>query len=316
MSSEARRRFACFGGSVTVHVRGSDTKSAGRRIEAAHRSLLDAHRCLTRFDTDSELCRLNRDPRAEVPASPLLRMLARAVAEAGKLSGGLVDATVIGSLERAGYRDSMAPSDRNDCWEVPDRFAPPRPARPDPTARWSLVTIDETAETILRPPGLRIDSGGIAKGMLADLVGEMLADQPAFAVDCCGDMRIGGSSGRPRRIRIGDPFGGKSLGELALVAGGVATSGIGRRAWIGEDGSPAHHLIDPATGRPAHTGIVQATALAPSALLAEVYAKAALLSGPGEARKWLPHGGALVFEDGGREILASPGHLAADGVAA
>jgi thiamine biosynthesis lipoprotein len=84
----------------------------------------------------------------------------------------------------------------------------------------------------------------------------------------------------------------------------VATSGIGRRSWVDADGNPAHHLIDPATGEPAYTGIVQATALAPSAFLAEVYAKAALLSGPDGARGWLPFGGALAYEDGGSELIA------------
>jgi FAD:protein FMN transferase len=65
-------------------------------------------------------------------------------------------------------------------------------------------------------------------------------------------------------------------------------------------------VLDPATGRPAFTGVVQATALAPSALLAEVYAKAALLSGPRRAHGWLPHGGLLVLDDGTVEIAEPP----------
>jgi hypothetical protein len=45
------------------------------------------------------------------------------------------------------------------------------------------------------------------------------------------------------------------------------------------------------------------TALAPSALLAEVYAKAALLSGPGGAADWLPHGGVVVRDDGEVDLV-------------
>jgi FAD:protein FMN transferase len=303
VSGEARSRFACFGGTVAIHVRGADRRAAEQRIEAARDLLLEAHLRLTRFEPGSELCRLNRDPRTEVPASSLLRMLARAVGEAGELSGGLVDATVIDSLERAGYRESMATDDSDRAWETPARFSQPRPARPDPEARWRRVRADERAGTIARPPGLQIDSGGIAKVLLADLVGELLADQPAYAVDCCGDMRIGGRADRPRVVRIGDPFGRGPIGELAVADGGVATSGVGRRSWIAADGSPAHHLIDPGSGQPAQTGVVQATALAPSALLAEVYAKAALLSGRDGGAGRLPHGGALVFEDGDSAIV-------------
>jgi thiamine biosynthesis lipoprotein len=303
MSGEASRRFACFGGKASVHVRGNDREAAEEGVENARQRLLEAHRRLTRFDPDSELCRLNRDPRATVPASPLLRLLARAVLEAGELSGGLVDATVIDSLEQAGYRESMAGAGSDGRWETPERFAPPKAAGPDPGARWRLVRADEGAGTVVRPPGLRIDSGGIAKGLLADAVGATFDNEPAYAVDCCGDVRVGGTAARPRRVRIADPFGGETVGELAIADGGVATSGIGRRSWTGPDGRPAHHLIDPASGEPARTGIVQATALAPSAFLAEVYAKAALLSGPGTAERWLPHGGALVFEDGSSKVL-------------
>lgn len=68
-------------------------------------------------------------------------------------------------------------------------------------------------------------------------------------------------------------------------------------------GAPAHHLLDPASGRPAFTGVVQATALAPSALLAELYAKAALLSGPRRGARWLSGGGLIMLEDGSYELI-------------
>jgi thiamine biosynthesis lipoprotein len=86
----------------------------------------------------------------------------------------------------------------------------------------------------------------------------------------------------------------------------VATSGIGRRSWLDESGGPAHHLLDPATGRPAYTGIVQATALAPSALEAEALAKAAVLAGPARAPRWLRHGGAIVLDDGSHRVFQPP----------
>jgi FAD:protein FMN transferase len=96
------------------------------------------------------------------------------------------------------------------------------------------------------------------------------------------------------------------LHTFERAAGGVATSGIGRRSWIGSDGRPAHHLLDPASGRPAFTGIVQATALAPTALEAEIRAKAAVLSGPDGAPGWLPDGGVIVLDSGEHVVMTSP----------
>jgi len=90
-------------------------------------------------------------------------------------------------------------------------------------------------------------------------------------------------------------------------SGGVATSGIGARIWRGEDGRYAHHVLDPATGRPAWTGLVAVTAVAGSALEAEVLAKTALLSGPLAARPLLRRrGGVLQHDDGRVEIVPAP----------
>jgi FAD:protein FMN transferase len=58
---------------------------------------------------------------------------------------------------------------------------------------------------------------------------------------------------------------------------------------------------------------VQATAVAPTALEAEVRAKAALLSGPAGAAAWLPDGGVLVLDDGRHAVLPSPDRLDAWG---
>lgn len=77
----------------------------------------------------------------------------------------------------------------------------------------------------------------------------------------------------------------KSASEPERTA--VATSGTGSRLWSTADGGNAHHLLDPATGESAWTGLVSATALAPTAVEAETLAKAALLSGPGGARQHL-----------------------------
>src|SRR5204863_8528211 len=103
------------------------------------------------------------------------------------------------------------------------------------------------------------------------------------------------------------------LHELWIARGAVATSGIGRRSWRSSAGC-AHHLLDPSTGQPAYTGIVQVTALAPTAVEAEIRAKTALLSGPDCANGWLPHGGVVVLDDG--SVQAATGAEAPGGVIA
>jgi thiamine biosynthesis lipoprotein len=69
--------------------------------------------------------------------------------------------------------------------------------------------------------------------------------------------------------------------------------------WQRPGGGHSHHLLDPATGEPAWTGLTAATALASTALEAEALAKAALLSGPEGARRILAAAGGVVIHDSG-----------------
>jgi thiamine biosynthesis lipoprotein len=305
MSTEAHRRFECFGGTATIHVRAASTASAEKAANAVWMRLLDADRRLSRFSDESELTRLNDDPRWEVPATPLMRALADAVRSAGSRSGGLVDATLLDDIERAGYRYSLDGEPSISLSEALASRAERAPGAPHPDRLWRSIGVGEADGTVIRPPGVKIDSGGIAKGLVADLAAEELRGHRTYAVDCCGDIRVGGGAGLERRVRVDDPFGGGPVHELKLRDGAVATSGIGRRCWVAPGGGGAHHILDPVSGEPAFTGIVQATALAPTALLAEVYAKAALLAGPKRADEWLPHGGILVRDGGEVDVIAA-----------
>jgi FAD:protein FMN transferase len=307
-TGEAIERFRCFGCDCGVLVIG-DTPRAGARAgaQAARDRLLELHGRFSRFLADSELSRLNRDVRARVPVSPTMARLAEAVRDAGAATGGLVDATLLGELEQAGYASELGAA---LPLPLALALAPPRhAASPSRKAGWALLDVDREQSWIARPPGLSIDSGGLGKGLFADLLAEQLAAHESFAVDCGGDLAIGGSVARERRLDVQSPFDGTIIHSFHVSATGVATSGIGRRSWLGSDGRPAHHLLDPGSGRPAFTGVVQATALAPSALLAEVHAKAAVLSGPERAPAWLRWGGVLVFDDGSHAVRQPPGEV-------
>jgi thiamine biosynthesis lipoprotein len=298
MSREAVERFACFGGTCEVRVSGAGAPAAASR---ARRRLLAWHERFTRFTPDSELSRLNADPRAEVPATPEMLALAAAVAGTGASTGGLVDGTLAAEIAAAGYTSGGAPLPL----ALALRLAPARrPAGASPHARWRHVLADADRHVVRRPPGVALDSGGLAKGLFADLLADELAAHPGFVVDCAGDVRLGGE--QPRPVRVASPFGDAVVHTFPVAAGAAATSGISRRSWLDASGRPAHHLLDPATGAPAFTGVVQATALAPTALEAEARAKAALLSGPAAAAGWLPHGGVVVLDDGSHHVVSPP----------
>jgi len=259
---------------------------------------------LSRFRPDSELSLLNTDPRPAVPASALLRRAVAAGLWAAERSGGLVDPTLLGELEVAGYVESFDPADRADV-DAALASAPPR--RPAAPAMWRVadrIRLDDEGR-VVRAAGVRFDPGGIAKGMAADLAAASLPADVRYAISCGGDLAVGGE--RPWDVAVRSARGDDQVHRLRVRSGGVATSGIGARIWRGEDGRYAHHVIDPASGRPAWTGLVAVTAVAGNALEAEMLAKSALLSGPLGARRLLRlRGGVLQHDDGRVEIVPAP----------
>ena len=152
--SEHARTVEVFGGRVALLGAGREAPLALAVAEALLRRM---HAALTRFDPRSELCRLNDDSRPTVPASALVRRLAAAVPYAGALSGGLVDATV---------EPTFAPERT-----APDGRSAPGDAR---SAADDGRRCPSTREAVSRPPGVALDSGGLGKGLAADLVADRL----------------------------------------------------------------------------------------------------------------------------------------------
>ena len=146
---------------------------------------------------------------------------------------------------------------------------------------------------LLLPPDTGLDLGGIAKGWTVDLAAaSAIADGLAWAlVSAGGDLRIAGDA-PTMEVTIEDPGAPtEAAGALRLATGALASSSTMRRAW----GPGLHHIIDPRTGAPTDSPVVQATVWAPTCAEAEVLATWALLRGV-DALDRVPC--ALVTDDG------------------
>lgn len=276
--------------------------SPGAPLGAARALVEDLEARLTRFDPESELSRVNADPRAAVPASAALRDAVRAALAGAVATDGLADPTLLGAVVRAGYARSLVGHPRAELREALAAAPPPRGAAPSAAADWREVRIDDGAGTIVRPPGVRLDLGGSAKGLAADRAVALLAPHGPCAADIGGDLRVHGQ----HDVHVANPLTGHPARTLELRDDAVATSGIDKRLWWDTAGRPAHHLLDPSTGLPAWTGVLTATARAPSAALAEALAKAAVLAGPERGHALLAHHGGVLITVDGEVIDAGP----------
>lgn len=309
--SELDLSFPCMGCEFRLLL----GRPANATVVAPEEAALQARRWLevcderlSRFRDTSELVALNSDPREIVPARPLLAKAVSAARWAAELTGGIVDPTLAGEIEQAGYRTSLAGAQPLALSEALRSAPPRRAAAPRLPNVWRTIEVDTSAGTVARRPGVRIDSGGIVKGMAADLVARSFEGYERFCVDAAGDLAIGGTRAarNPYEVEVEHPLTGEHVHSIPVSSGGIATSGLNSRMWRRDDGTIAHHLLDPATGEPAWTGLLMASALGDSALAAETLAKWALLAGPDAARRILARRGGLVVHDDGDVELIGP----------
>jgi thiamine biosynthesis lipoprotein len=271
--------FAAMGTEVTLSLWPDAGREAQAKAALEHEVafLHRAEQHLSRFLPSSEISRLNLAEGAPVNVSKLAFDAITAAIKAAKATGGLFDPTIHDALVAAGYDRSF---------DTLAGHVPGRPATPCATAgsmcgRYPDIRLDRRSRTVPLPKGVRLDLGGIAKGWLADQVARRLGGVGAALADLGGDIAACGLPPHEATWRIGlvvEDCSTDLLGQIALIGGGVATSGVARRRWQTAEGWQ-HHLIDPRVGKPALTDLISATVVASSAMVAEAAAKAVLLLG-------------------------------------
>lgn len=280
-----RHAFRAMGTDVELLLDVADPKDAGAAFAAAEAEFERLEEIFSRFRAESELSRLNE--RGSLDVSPELAHVVELALAARERTAGRFDPTIHDALVAAGYDRTFEQLNGSSDGSGAG------PAGCGVRVRSSRVELD---------PGARIDLGGIAKGYAADRVTELLAETGGCLVNAGGDLAVSGG-----------PEGGWPVGvetangtmTLALQHGGLATSGSDRRRWHTARGE-RHHLIDPATGGSADSDLVRVTVAAPSAVEAEVAAKALFLAGEDGAAAEADAAGlpAVLITTDGRTRLA------------
>jgi FAD:protein FMN transferase len=262
-----RIAFAAMGTRVEALLEAPRSVAAIAALARVREEFERLEAIFSRFRPDSELSRLNAT--GSIVAGPELRAVVELALAARERTAGRFDPTLHDALVAAGYDRTFAELDERD--ERDERAAADPVAAP---VEARDVTVD--GRRIELGQGVRLDLGGIVKGYAADRCAERLAPLGPCLVNAGGDLAVAGSrSAGPWPVAVDVPDGRLTL---ALGSGGLATSGRDRRRWR-RRGEERHHLIDPATCRPAEGGPLTVTVAAPSATEAEVAAKTIFLAG-------------------------------------
>jgi thiamine biosynthesis lipoprotein len=124
-------------------------------------------------------------------------------------------------------------------------------------------------------------------------------------INAGGDISVIGprGDGKPWRIAIQDPWNYQNLLDtITMTEGAVATSGNYEVYFDHE--KQYHHLISPQLGSPAG-GVVSASVVAPTTMMADALSTSVFILGPGKGRSFLksiPRTGGLILTTNHRRI--------------
>jgi thiamine biosynthesis lipoprotein len=293
----AKAQFRAMGTTIEVHAPTPAIAASAARVERLFR---DWDAALSRFRDDSELAALNRAAGRAFAASSLLFSVVHAALWWARETGGTFDPTLLQQMEQLGYHRTFAD------------VAAAQPLAPlagvlNPGGAWRAIVLEPERRTIRMPQGCGLDLGGIAKGMAVDAALQALqaADIETAMINAGGDLAVAGlppgSDAWP--VEVAD-----LPGEVVpLQRGAMATSGTSRRRWMQGD-RLRHHLLDPATGYPAESGLRTVTVVAGSCAAADVAATTAFLRGPDAGTAFLRQQGfaGLLIPAEGTPIRIEP----------
>jgi thiamine biosynthesis lipoprotein len=284
-----QRAFRAMNTQVEIWLYSQTDEAVLIEVERLFRSF---EKRLSRFDSNSELSRLNRHngPEPFSASSTLIDALEVALV-ASQATQGLYDPTILTDLEKSGYDRSFEQVEYPAPLQADTEFAH-NTANEQATWRsisFHSVQLNRPRREIDKPAGVRLDLGGMGKGWTVDRTADQLQGLGPFLVNAGGDIYAYQSPPGEKgwQIDLIHPLNSElSMARVYLHHRALATSTIAKRRWQRE-GQFKHHLIDPRTGQPAQTDALSVSVVANRTVLAEIYAKVALILGSTQGLAYL-----------------------------
>ena len=268
-----------------------------------------------RLDT-SQVYRINRSAGLEegCALSEELAGLLAACQDVSVRSEGAFDVT-LGRLTSLWNIDQWSTEENMTQFQIPSGKELEAAVESCGSSKMKIVRNAESAGTepdsgrarIWLPEGMRLDLGAVGKGLALSRISRLLEEREEMGGAV---ISLGGSvltygvkpDGSPWKVGIVDPADPSShLGILTLEGQWcVSTSGDYER-YVEADGVRYHHILDPATGYPAQSGVGGVTVLVKDGLLSDGLSTACFILGPEQGMELAEAYGAetlFVMQDG------------------
>jgi len=225
---------------------------ASAAVEQALDLLTTLDAALSTTDEGSEIYAYNRGDTAAL--SPATQALVDEGLALGARTGGALDITIYPLVRAWGF-----------------------------TAGSNRIPAQAELDALLAAPSDQLDLGALGKGYAGDVLAAHMreAGVKSALLTLSGNIHCVGAKpdGTPWNIAIQDPNDPTAyLGALPVVNQAVVTSG-GYERYFEQDGKTYHHIINPATGYPADSGLLSVTIVADSGTLADALSTALFVMG-------------------------------------
>lgn len=240
------------------------------KLQEAFKCFDGVVRKYTRFNSKSELAKLNNHSGKPFQVSLEFFNLIKYMLELSKITKGRYDPTIIDLLETYGYGKDMSFNELDNPGLF-DKIQKLVESRPSPLE----IKLNKKNLTVTLAPKQRIDLGSIGKGYAIDLAYDILSEFPSFMINAGGDIRVKG------------PKPDNSNWQIALYKAQLPNKSITKEISIGtielKEGSICgsggwarkvrffHHLLNPKTGFPINE-VSQTYVFAPTAKEADAWA--------------------------------------------
>ena len=284
-----RGEFRAMGTTISLLM---PENQAGLGIQIVRTLFAEWEQTLSRFLPDSELSQLNQHAGTPTAVGDLLYAVLTTALTAAQATHGVYDPAMLDQLVQLGYDRTF-----DDLPAVRSAFLFPG----EPGGGWRGIRVNPLSRYVTLPVGIKLDFGGIAKGMAVDAALEQLrlsGVSPAL-VNAGGDLAVLDFPPDAEHWRLAVP-GREGSWTIPLHHGAVATSGIAHRQWW-QGNTLRHHLLDPRTGLSAQSDLWSVTVVADRCEQAEVAAKVAFILGSRQGADFLQRhriAGLLVHENG------------------
>ncbi|MEY8428783.1 FAD:protein FMN transferase [Lachnospiraceae bacterium 46-15] len=268
----ASREFFAMDTVMTVTAYGERCEEAA---EAAEKEAERLDALLSTGAADSEVSRLNREGGGSVSEDTAVL-----IEKAGRIcekTDGAFDISIYPVMRAWGFTDKK--------YQVPE---PGELTVLLDRVDGSQIRLDGNRKKVLFGlDGMEIDLGGIAKGYASNRMMKIFQEYGVESgiVSLGGNVQVLGTKadGGNWRVAVRNPEGdGDFLGVLSVNGKAVVTSG-GYERYFERDGKTYHHILDPASGYPADSGLVSVTVVSEDGVFADGLSTALFVMGMEQA---------------------------------